>query len=176
MAKINKQEIEEALKRLGELASTRGYQIELTLIGGALMVLLFNERQATRDVDAAIRAPSDTFKVRDAAKIVAQEHGWPEDWLNDAAKGYLVGLSDGGIVFTAPGIEVRRPSYAQLLAMKLSAWRDEVDIFDARRLLKEITGTRQQVWKKITPHLIKGSELKAQYAFEDLWETTHGNN
>ena len=52
----------------------------------------------------------------------------PEDWLNDGAKGYLVSISDGPILFSAPGIEARAPSLEQLLAMKLSAWRDDLDI------------------------------------------------
>jgi hypothetical protein len=43
-------------------------------------------------------------------------------------------------VLSAPGIEVRSPDTAQLLAMKLSAWRDDVDINDASRLLEEIKG------------------------------------
>jgi hypothetical protein len=39
---------------------------------------------------------------------------------------------------------VKAPASEQLLAMKLSAWRDDLDIEDAR--------------------------LKARYAFDDLWE------
>jgi hypothetical protein len=54
------------------------------------------------------------------------------------AQGYLVGISDGPIVFQASGIEARAPSMEQLLAMKLSAWRDDIDIADARRLLQEV--------------------------------------
>ena len=114
--------------------------------------------------------------MREAAKTVGEERGWPENWINDAAKGYLVGSSEGAIVFEAPGIKVHRPSFAQLLAMKLSAWRDELDISDARRLLREISGTREEVWQAIIPHLVPGNELKAQYAFEDLWEAMHEQN
>jgi hypothetical protein len=81
------------------------------------------------------------------AQKVGMEYGWTADWLNNAAKGYLIGSSSGDIVFSAPGITVKRPSFAQLLAMKLSAWRDELDIMDARRLLKEVSGTREKFGK-----------------------------
>jgi hypothetical protein len=73
---------------------------------------------------------------------------------------------------------VRRPSLEQLLAMKLSAWRDDVDIADARRLLLELAQGRSsdELWQAISPYLVPGDELKAQYAFTDLWESLYGHN
>ena len=114
--------------------------------------------------------------MRNLARQVAEEHDWPEDWLNDGAKGYLVGLSDGPSLFSAPGIDVHSPSLAQLLAMKLSAWRDDVDIADARRLLQEIAKdqSQEEIWRTVEPYLIPGDELTAQYAFLDLWESLYG--
>lgn len=58
--------------------------------------------------------------------------------------------------------------------MKLSAWRDDLDIDDARLLMSEIEGTKTQVWEQVEPHLVPGRELKARYAFEDLWESRDG--
>jgi hypothetical protein len=176
MATIAKKEILEALKQLGEAAEAQGDKVELVLIGGALMVLLFEGRDSTRDVDVAIVAPSDPSKLRKLSTAIGMERGWPENWLNDAAKGYLIGLSDGPTIFAAKGIKVRRPSFAQLLAMKLSAWRDELDIADARRLLEELMGSREEVWNAVAPYVVPGNELKAQYAFGDLWEIVHGKD
>ena len=98
------------------------------------------------------------------------------NWLNDGAKGFLIGLSPGPVIFSAAGIEVRSPATAQLLAMKLSAWRDDVDIADARRLLQEMTGSRDEIWKTVEPYLVPGDDLKAQYALADLWEALYGDN
>jgi len=176
MKTMTAEDITAALGRLGELAKARDEKGELVLVGGALMGIAFGERASTRDVDAAILAPLPVAKACELVKIVADGLGLPENWLNDAVKGYLVGLSAGPVVFTAPGIEVRRPAVEQLLTMKLSAWRDDVDISDARRLLREIPQglTREQVWVLVQPYLIPGSELKAQYALEDLWESEYG--
>jgi hypothetical protein len=91
--------------------------------------------------------------------------------LNDAAKGFLASPVTPVLLMTASGIRVSRPAIEQLLAMKLCAWRDDVDISDARRLLAETRGTREEVWAKVQPHLQTGQELKARYAFEDLWES-----
>jgi predicted nucleotidyltransferase len=176
MATFTRKEIAAGIERLGQLAVESGIKIELILVGGALMVLRFRARESTRDVDVAIVAPAEVQKVRELARAVATEHGWPEDWLNDGAKGYLIGLSSGPIVLSAPGIEVRSPGTAQLLAMKLSAWRDDVDINDAARLLEEIEGGRDEIWREVERYLIPGNELKAQYAYADLWELRHGKN
>jgi hypothetical protein len=176
MATITRQEIIEALERLGQLAEGRGTKIELALVGGALMVLVYEARESTRDVDAIILAPREVGIVREFAQVVAAERGWPDDWLNDGAKGFLIGLSSGPVVFSAAGIEVRSPATAQLLAMKLSAWRDDIDIADARRLLQEMTGSRDEIWKTVEPYLVPGDELKAQYAFADLWEALYGDD
>ena len=175
MATITRREIVEAFERLGQLAEARGVKIELALVGGALMVLAYGARDSTRDVDAVVIAPNEARTVRELAQIVAEERGWPDDWLNDGAKGFLIGLSPGPVVFEAPGIEVRSPAIVQLLAMKLSAWRDDVDIADARRLLQELSGGREEVWRAVEPFLAPGNELKAKLAFGDLWEALHGN-
>jgi hypothetical protein len=48
--------------------------------------------------------------------------------------------------------------------MKLSAWRDDVDISDARRLLGEVVGQEQngnKIWQQIEPFLMPGDELTA---------------
>lgn len=178
MAIFSRQDIQDGLRRLGELAEAQGFHIRLTLVGGAAMVLGFDARQSTRDVDVVVREPEEVSKVRKLARQIAEEHEWPEDWLNDGAKGYMVGFSTGLQLFSAPGIEVQSPSIYQLLAMKLSAWRDDVDISDARRLLQEVAQGQQQdeIWHAIEPYLIPGDELTAQYAFMDLWESLYGNN
>jgi len=58
--------------------------------------------------------------------------------------------------------------------MKLSAWRDDLDVADARLLLSRLSGDRASVWSRVEPHLVPGRELKTQYAFDDLWEVDRG--
>jgi predicted nucleotidyltransferase len=143
---------------------------ELVIMGGAAMVLCFQARDSTRDVDAVA---SDQV-MRDAAARVAVRLGLPGDWLNDGAKGYVHGLALGDVVFENPVLKVTTLGVPQLLAMKLSAWRDDLDIADARLLLAILPGSKEEVWGRIDRHLVPGRELKARYAFEDLWEALHG--
>ena len=58
--------------------------------------------------------------------------------------------------------------------MKLCAWRDDIDISDAKRLLSELPGAYNEIWQMVVPFLQPGRELKAKYAFDDLWEESHG--
>lgn len=178
MAKFTERDIRKGLQKLGELAVTQGVHIHLVAVGGTVMVLSFGVRQSTRDVDVVILTPPEARIVRELAARVADEYGWVPDWLNDGAKGYLRGISEGPVIFQAPGIEVQAPSFVQLLAMKLSAWRDEVDISDARRILQEVAPnyTRDELWQEIEPFLVPGDELTAQYAFLDLWDVLYGTN
>ncbi len=85
------------------------------------MVIEFSQRLSTRDLDGVVTNSVEPAKVREFASIIASESGWPNDWLNDGAKGFLVGPISPSLLFEAPGIRVSRPSYEQLLAIKLCA-------------------------------------------------------
>lgn len=88
------------------------------------------------------------------------------------------GLVFGPVIDDQPGITVYRPCTAQLLAMKLSAWRDDTDITDARILLEAMVAdaTQESAWKQVAPFVVYGRKLKAQYAFLDLWESCYGSS
>jgi predicted nucleotidyltransferase len=70
---------------------------------------------------------------------------------------------------------VRTLAPPQLLATKLAAWRDDLDIEDARLLLSKLAGDRDTVWEQVEPYLVPGRELKSRYALEDLWESEHAD-
>ncbi len=168
----------EALEELARELESQGSvapREEIVIAGGAALVLLYNARDATRDVDVFSSGPAAAGSLREAARRVASRLDLPEDWLNDGAKGYLQGFLPGEVLFERPALRVRTLGASQLLAMKLSAWRDDVDIGDALLLLPEIQGAREEVWHAVEPFLIPGRELKARYAFDDLWESVHGS-
>lgn len=174
MDRLSKDDILQAFQALSEELARRGIQTELNVLGGAALVLLYEARDSTRDVDAFVTDSTKQGVVREVSESIAHSLGLPLDWLNDGAKGYLQGILPGETLFATSSLTVRALAIEQLLAMKLSAWRDDVDIADARLLLSKITGSQDEVWEAIKPFLLTGRELKAQYAFEDLWESEHG--
>ena len=87
------------------------------------------------DVDGIFSEPPLAATTRGWIQTIAEERGWADDCFNDSAKGYLVGVTRGRKLLSAPGIDVWQPLPEQLLAMKLAAWRDSTDIADSRRIL-----------------------------------------
>ena len=168
-------DIVRAFDALDKELARREQHGRIAVAGGAALVLLFEARETTKDVDAYFFRPEPSI-LRDAAAHVAAELGLPDDWLNDAAKGYFVGVTLGALLYESPNLEVRAVTLVQLLAMKLAAWRDAIDRTDARLLLKEIEGSKAEVWALIQ-RLVPPRDLqKAAYAFDDLWETTNGTS
>lgn len=172
---LSRDDIRRALLALaGELAAV-SVRCEVVVVGGAAVVLLYNAREATKDVDALILSGADPAVLRMAVQRVAGALALPDDWLNDAAKGYVHGLALGEVLIDEPALMVRALAPHQLLAMKLSAWRDDVDIEDARLLLGKLPADRDDVWRLVEPHIVPGRETKAYYAFCDLWESEYGS-
>ena len=109
-----------------------------------LLVLLFNARQTTKDVDVFIVQP-DPPRPRKAAVQVARKLDLPEGWLNDGAKGYFTAISEGEVLHESTSLLVRAVTTEQLLGMKLAAWRDAIDRGDARLLLSRLRGSREDM-------------------------------
>jgi hypothetical protein len=171
---LTREVIAKALELLAHQLPPEEPRVDLIIVGGAAMVLLFSARDSTRDVDGFQLDVAAKPRLLEAAAHVATALELPGDWLNDAAKGYVHGLSIGPVLLDRPTLLVRTLSPIQLLAMKLSAWRDDLDVDDARRLLKECQGTRDEVWREAEQYVVPGREMKARYAFDDLWESEHG--
>lgn len=170
---LSRDDIQRALQAFAEELKLMSTRCELVLVGGAAMVLLYGARKATKDVDALIMSDAEPAAIRRAVERVAHALDLPDDWLNDAAKGYLHGLSPGVVLLDEPTLLVRTPAPQQLLAMKLAAWRDDVDIDDARLLLSKLPTDQNEAWQLVEPYLIPGRETKSYYAFCDLWEAEH---
>ncbi len=54
---------------------------------GQAMILHFGAQRATRDVDVLVLR-ADLGGLRQAVRAIASHHDLPEDWMNEAAKGF----------------------------------------------------------------------------------------
>jgi hypothetical protein len=154
-----------------ELASQE-VEGELYLVGGAVMCLALDAREATRDVDAFFRP---TKIIRAAAARVAADAGVPDSWLNDAVKSYLSrrGEYDPYIELQHLRVFVARPEY--LLAMKCVAMRlgeEFRDLDDVRYLLRYLNVSNVDEALAIVLRYFDESRIlpKTRFALEELLE------
>jgi len=134
---VDRDEILRALAALGLRLAARGVVGELYVVGGAAIALAFDERRATRDIDAVFEPK---MIVYEEAARVADDLGLPEAWLNDGVKGFLAGPDPWPTsVFEAPGLRVQSASAQMLLALKCLAHRLGEDDGDVRLLARHLS-------------------------------------
>lgn len=74
---FDRQSLEQALHELGRRAYAEGKTVEIAIYGGSALILTYNWRIATRDVDAVFEADRQT--VRRLAAEIADDIGWDRD-------------------------------------------------------------------------------------------------
>jgi hypothetical protein len=179
---LMREDIEAGFRELGDLARTAGKVIDLAVYGGVAIILSFDARPATRDVDAVARG--DPQFVREAVAQIARSRGWTERWLNDAVKGFLSERDSQSLTLfrtypseATPGLRVylARPEY--LLAMKCIAMRVDQsessrDRDDIKALITHLGLTRtDQVLDIVTRYYPKSLiRPKTQFGIEEIMD------
>ena len=134
--KMTKADIRRLLELLDAELEADDVQGELYLVGGAVMCLALDAREATRNVDGFFRP---TRVIREAAARVASRMDVPDSWLNDAVKSYLSPRGEYDLYLELEHLRVFVAQPAYLLAMKCVAMRlgeEFHDLDDVRYLLR----------------------------------------
>jgi hypothetical protein len=174
---LTREKILDALGELDRALAERGIMGEICLFGGAVMVLAFNARLSTKDIDAVFQPAS---VIRDLASRIAEACHLPDGWLNDGVKGFLSRRHDV-LVGNLPqfsNLRLTMPTPAYLLAMKCMASRigagagdadDTADIvFLVRHLeLKTAAAVLEIVGSYYPPGQVP---IRAKFLVESLFE------
>lgn len=134
---LDRATIEKALGSLATRLRRRNLTCRVYLFGGGAMVMAFDDRPATRDLDARY---TSTSAVQEEIFAVADEMGMPRSWLNEQGVVYLPRVDDPApfAVFDHPNLTVTRVSDRHLLAMKAAASRAIQDEEDLDRLMDRL--------------------------------------
>ncbi len=141
MKSMDSKTVLKAMKRLGELASEEGLHLECCIYGGALMMLAYNARTSTKDVDAVLCPRDPALRLADR---VAKEMNLPRHWLNDQVRTFLAPSGQfQELPIDLPGLHITAPTAGYLLAMKALACRTnlpgfEGDLNDLRYLIQKL--------------------------------------
>ncbi len=141
---------------------------EIGICGGAVMCLVFQARQATKDVDGIFQP---TREIHQASQRVAAQFGLDENWLNDAAKGYFHVDPPQEEVLQFSNLRVWAPRADYMLAMKcLSARFDSADRDDVKFLLQYLKLTCPEQVYRIIEQYYPQSQIppKTQFLVEEL--------
>jgi hypothetical protein len=181
MGLLNKADILHGLELLDQRARQDGIAIDVSIYGGAALVLAFELDRVTRDVDVAVKGNVDY--VRQLAAEIAEAQGWPESWLNDGVKGFLSaqeemraldGFAQDG---EGGGVRIYTPVPEYLFAMKCMAMRPEGldgshDISDIEFLAGEIGIQNAESALALIEEFYPRSRIPAKVAFgvEEIME------
>jgi hypothetical protein len=153
---MNKLELDKALTRLGQLLRERRVTGEIAVFGGAAIVLGFDFRTATQDVDAMITLGHG--QVVKAQEEVGAELGLPPNWLNEQGTSYLSKNNDFKLFKTYPsegqfGLRVLTATGQYLLAMRLLSLRQYGhDVQDIVQLARQLGCTTAEDLLQLVKH------------------------
>ncbi|CAN5198555.1 hypothetical protein BH20ACI2_BH20ACI2_21120 [soil metagenome] len=117
------EEITQYLTELNDELRLMDIKGEVSLFGGAVMVLAFKARPATKDVDAIFEPVRE---IRNASHRIAERHGLRLDWLNLAVKMFVVDHARE-VLLEFSNLIVTVPDANYLLAMKMLAMRPNTE-------------------------------------------------
>jgi len=169
---LTKQDIEKYLEKLNEKMKEKEIQGALLLTGGAVMTTVYDAREGTKDIDALFQPSS---KIRECINQVAAENKLPEDWLNDAVKGYLNPRMQNAksLYKDYSNLSVFTLDAEPLLAMKLVSGRmGTMDLDDSISLMKvldikNIEQCNEIVHKYMEPvYITHGTKIFTEIAYE----------
>lgn len=169
MSSLSRRKIFQALQALSDELERRDLHGDVFVVGGAAMVLAYSARRVTRDIDAIFEPK---VAVYEAARVVAEDEGLPDSWLNDAVKAFAPGEdADRRVIFSTSALEVAVASPEYLLAMKLLASRVDQDVDDIRTLygLCGFTTTSQGLTLLERYYPGRALEPKIRFLLEELF-------
>jgi len=174
---LTRDQIIRALQSLSDKLHDQNIIGELCIFGGTVMVLAFNARLSTKDVDAVFQ-PSAA--IRESARSIAEELDLPQHWLNDGVKGFVSArhnLTTGDLPqFSNLRLTMPVPEY--LLAMKCMAARmggysgEASDIPDILFLMKHLNLKSADAGLRIVAEYYPANQIpvKTQFLIESLFQ------
>jgi hypothetical protein len=137
MTRFDRDGLELGLRQLVAKLQSSGGRSGLRIVGGAALALRYFDRESTVDIDA--HPIGDAVHVLAAGREVAEENGWPDDWLNNQAAIFIPEYGSAPVawetLYDDGTVVIQVASSDAMLAMKLRANRPGRDDTDIAKLM-----------------------------------------
>lgn len=137
MEDITKEKFLEIMELLNEKLSENKMELSLNIYGGTVMMVCFDVRPATKDIDALFNT---TPQLDNILQDIAEIYELNNDWINQDIKEPLKYLKKEELteLYKFNNLKILAPSAEQMLAMKLLSSRTEPykDFEDAEYLIE----------------------------------------
>ncbi|MDQ0155268.1 ABC transporter substrate-binding protein [Robertmurraya andreesenii] len=182
MELMNKDKLLKIFDYLNERLKENQLQLEITIYGGSIMTMVYDNRPATKDIDCVFGETNEKLlnNILDLTKFA---FNLSEDWINEEIKEPLKVIlkEDKETYKLYSNLKILKPKAKQLLAMKILAARPEPakDFIDAYILCKDLDITTKaellDVFEEFIPLTLLGERQRIfiKYLGEDLgydWE------
>ena len=126
---------------LNERLKENQLQLEITIYGGTVMTMVYDNRPATRDIDCVFSNVNQKL-LKNILEMVKFTFDLPKNWINEEIKEPLKSIikEDKETYKIYSNLKILKPKAAQLLAMKILAARPEPakDFLDAFILCRDL--------------------------------------
>lgn len=133
---VTKELFLEILEVLDEKLEENKLELTLNIYGGTVMMVCFDARPATKDIDALFETST---LINNILLDIAETYGLHKDWINQDIKEPLKYIRNENLkeVYNFRNLKVLAPSAEQMLAMKILSARPEPyrDFNDAEYLI-----------------------------------------
>lgn len=179
---IDKKKLLKIFEYLSTQLKENQLNLEITVYGGSIMTLVYDNRPATKDIDCVFSETNQVLleNILEQAKFA---FGLSDKWINEDIKEPLKSIikEDKEIYKSYSNLKILKPKAEQLLAMKVLAARPEPakDFVDAYLLCKDLEiDTKDKLMKVISEYiplsLVGERQIRfIKYLGEDLgydWE------
>ena len=114
---------------------------DIVVFGGAAMALVYEARDATRDIDAKYRS---SIELRRVIKSISEDFEIDNGWLNNDGEHYVTDKMPSSLYLEYTNLKVYVVNADCLLAMKLTSARMDSTDMDDSIFLMDILGINSE--------------------------------
>lgn len=154
---MDKDRLIQIFNYLNEMLKANQLQLEITIYGGTVMTMVYDNRPATKDIDCVFSEVNQKL-LDNILEMTRFTFNLPENWINEEVKQPLKSIirEDKETYKVYSNLKILSPKAEQLLAMKILAARAEPakDFIDAFILCRDLDiRTREELLSVVEKYL-----------------------